>query len=295
MGAIIDRLFDRVHEFLADTVYEEAHGMLSRVSNQIQDSADRIAYTPMEWQGGIGWGIVETVAGTAGTVIQTVAGLILGFFIALELVQMLIEKNNLADIDMISTVIKWVVKAFIAILIVSNAFVLIGAIFTIGQEIIVGASLDGIDAITDIDMVAFRLALNDLSIGALLGMVFQFLILGWIFELVGIAVFLIIVGRFFEIFMYLVAAPIPLATMANQEYRSMGNNYIKSLCALAFQGLLMLIVITIVGGLLAGSIGSLLDEAATGSGFFGILGYFVLMIFALMKSGAIAKSIFNAS
>jgi hypothetical protein len=234
------------------------------------------------------------MAGAAGTTIQTVAGLILGFFIALELVQMRVEKNNLADLDVYNVMFKWVVKSFIAILIVANAFTIVGAMFTLGQEIITGAALDATATIGDgLDLAAFELALQDASLGQLVGLWFQLNIFSLIFPLVRIAIFIVIVGRFLEIFMYVVAAPIPLATMANQEYRAMGNNYLKSLLALAFQGLLMLVVIAIIGGMMIDVIAGFGTDAS-GAGFWAILGYLVLMCFALFKTPAISKSIFGA-
>jgi hypothetical protein len=93
--------------------------------------------------------------------------------------------------------------------------------------------------------------------------------------------------------MYLIVAPIPLATMSNQEYRAMGNNYLKSLLALAFQGLLMLVVIAIIGGMMVDVVNNFGSDIS-GAGFWAILGYLILMIFALFKTPAISKSIFGA-
>jgi len=206
----------------------------------------------------------------------------------------LVEKNNLADLDVVNVVIKWIVKSFVAILIVANAFVIVGAIFTIGQEVITGAAIDATATIGDgLDLTAFYDSLQDASLGELVGLWFQLNIFSLIFPIVRIAIFIVIVGRFLEIFMYIVAAPIPLATMANQEYRAMGNNYLKSLLALAFQGLLMLVVVAVIGGMMVDVVSNFGTDAS-GAGFWAILGYLVLMCFALFKTPAISKSIFGA-
>ena len=291
---MINSLMETVHELLSENVLSSAQGLFTTINEQLLDAGDLVSVTPMAFQGGGSWSMVESIAGTAGTAVQTVAGLILGFFIALELVQMLVEKNNLADIDMINVVIKWLVKSFIAIMIVSNAFTIVGAIFTIGHEVITGTALSATAYVDDtLDLYAFAYALESLGIGELIGLLFQFQIFRFLFPVIRIVIFVVVVGRFLEIFMYVAAAPIPLATMANQEYRGMGNNYLKALFALAFQGLLMLIVIAIIGNLMIGSIVNV-ATAVDGTGFWAILGYLALMCFALMKTPAISKSIFGA-
>jgi len=294
IGGIVDSIINAIRDMFIGAVMSAAEGLFDTINEELIHTADRVSQTPMEFSGGGPWSLVEGMAGTAGTTIQTIAGLILGFFIALELVQMLIEKNNMADLDVFNVILKWIFKSFIAILIVSNAFTIVGAVFTIGQEVITGAALDATATIGDgLDLAAFEDALQDASLGQLVGLWFQLNIFSLIFPIVRIAIFIVIVGRFLEIFMYIVAAPIPLATMANQEYRAMGNNYLKSLLALAFQGLLMLVIVAIVGGMMIDVVADFGTDVS-GAGFWAILGYLVLMCFALFKTPAISKSIFGA-
>jgi hypothetical protein len=178
-------------------VMSAAEGLFDTINEELLQTAANVSETPMEFSGGGPWTLVEGIAGTAGTAIQTVAGLILGFFIALELVQMLVEKNNLADLDVFNVILKWVIKSFIAILIVANAFTIVGAIFTIGQEVIMGAALDATATIGDgLDLTEFYEALQDASLGQLVGLWFQLNIFGLIFPIVRIAIFIVIVGRF---------------------------------------------------------------------------------------------------
>ncbi|MCL2501233.1 MAG: CD0415/CD1112 family protein [Defluviitaleaceae bacterium] len=294
IGGIVDSIINSIREIFIGAVLNAAEGLFDTINEELIRTADTVAETPMDFSGGGPWDLVVGIAGTAGTAIQTVAGLILGFFIALELVQMLIEKNNLADLDVMNIVIKWIIKSFIAILIVSNAFVIVGAIFTIGNEVITGAAIDATASIGDgLDLDAFHELLEDASLGDLVGLWFQLNIFSLIFPIVRIAIFIVIVGRFLEIFMYVVAAPIPLATMGNQEYRAMGNNYLKSLLSLAFQGLLMLIVVAVIGGMMVDVVNDFAVDTG-GAGFWAILGYLVLMCFALFKTPAISKSIFGS-
>ena len=294
IGGIVDSIIDAIREIFIGAVMNAADGLFDTINEELIRTAENVSDTPMNFSGGGPWSLVESIAGTAGSTIQTIAGLILGFFIALELINMLIEKNNLADLDMINVVIKWIIKSFIAILIVSNAFTIVGAIFIIAQEVITGAAIDATATIGDgLDLAAFYDALQEATLGELVGLWFQLNIFSLIFPIVRIAIFIVIVGRFLEIFMYVVAAPIPLATMANQEYRAMGNNYIKSLVATAFQGLLMLVVVAVIGGMMVDVVNNFGSDIS-GAGFWAILGYLVLMCFALFKTPAIAKSIFGS-
>ena len=292
--SIVESIMNAIKEMFIGAVLNDANGLFDTINEELVKVADMASETPMAFSGGGPWGLVEGIAGTAGTAIQTVAGLILGFFIALELVQMLVEKNNLADLDIFNAIFKWLIKSFIAILIVSNAFVIVGAIFTIGQDVITGAAVDATATIGDgMDLDELEEALQDAELGEIIGLFFQLKIFNIFFPLVKIAIFIVVVGRFLEIFMYVVVAPIPLATMANQEYRTMGNNYLKSLLALGFQGLLMLVVVAVVGGMMTDAVNNFSTDVS-GAGFWAILGYLVLMIFALFKTPAISKSIFGA-
>jgi uncharacterized protein YneF (UPF0154 family) len=295
INGIIENMMNAIREILIGAIISQAQGLFDTVNEELLNASDRLSETPMEFAGGGPWGMVEGIAGTAGTVVQVIAGLILGFFIALELVQMLVEKNNFADIDMISVILKWIVKSFIAIMIVSNAFVIVGAIFTIGSDIITDAAIDAVAGIgAGPNITELEENLEDVGLGTLVGILFQLFILNLFFPIVRIVIFVVTVGRFMEIFMYIAAAPIPLATMANQEYRAMGNNYLKALAAIAFQGLLMIVSIAVVGALMVDAVAGIGAGADVGVGLFSVLGYLILMCFALMKAPAVSKSIFNA-
>ena len=85
-------------------------------------------------------------------------------------------------------------------------------------------------------------------------------------------------------------APIPFSTMANREWGQMGTNYLRSLFALGFQGMLILVCVAIYAVLIQG--------IATGGdpigAIWGCIGYTVLLCFMLLKTGTISKSIFSA-
>jgi hypothetical protein len=71
----------------------------------------------------------------------------------------------------------------------------------------------------------------------------------------------------------------------------MGNNYLKGLLALGFQGLLLMVCVGIYGVLVRDMI--IADNIH--SAIFSIASYTVLLCFAMMKTGSLSKAIFNAA
>lgn len=290
-----------IREQLINLVLWQVNGLFDTVNNTLGDAGDMIGSTPAELADGAGWDMVMDIAFAAGSTIQVVAGLLLAFFIALELVQMVIEKNNLADIDMVSVIIKWIVKSAIAIVIVSNAHILVGAIFELGQELVIGSVADAVAHVGyDPDLTEFAEQLQEVDLYLLFETFTSLLFLNGLIPFISIVIFIAIMGRFVEIFMYIAAAPIPLATMVNAEYRAMGNNYIKTLAALAFQGVLMIVVLAVGGALITATItgfeadGLINDWISLASNYYSILGYLILMCICLLKAGSVSKAVFNA-
>lgn len=123
-----------------------------------------------------------------------------------------------------------------------------------------------------------------------LGLFMQSLIIGFTIKALGIVIFVLTYGRMLEIYMLTSLAPAPMATLSNRELGGIGQNYLKFLFAVGFQGLLMLVCVGIYAVLIQGL-------AATGDpigAVWGIIGYTVLLAFMLFKTGSISKSIFGA-
>ena len=106
----------------------------------------------------------------------------------------------------------------------------------------------------------------------------------------GIVIFVLVYGRMLEIYLLTSLAPIPMATISHREVGQIGQNYLRSLFAVGFQGLLILVCVAIYAVLIQG--------IATGGdpigAIWGTVGYTVLLCFMLFKTGTIARSIFSA-
>ena len=90
--------------------------------------------------------------------------------------------------------------------------------------------------------------------------------------------------------LYCSVSPIPFATMTNREWGQIGNNYLKSLFALGFQGFLIMICV----GIYAVLVNNMIIADNLHSAILSLAAYTVILCFSLFKSGALAKSIFSA-
>jgi len=128
------------------------------------------------------------------------------------------------------------------------------------------------------------------SIGALFLMFLTGLIVRLIMFAVNIIVFIILIGRFMEMYIYCSIAPVPFATFANKEWGSIGTNYIKNIVALTFQAFFIMVLVSIYGIMVStidfnDVLGSLAMAAC----------FAICLCMMLFKTSAISKSIFNAA
>ena len=287
MGILTEWITEWLKGLLIEGIMGNLTGLFDTVNTRVGEIAVQVGTTPAAWN----TGVFSLIRQISETVILPIAGLILTFVATYELIQMLIDRNNLHDIDT-WMFFKWIFKTAAAILILSNTFNIVNAVFDVSQSVI-ARSAGIIQGSTDItpDMLAtLETTLETMELGPLLGLFMQSLLIGLTMEIMGIIIFVLVYGRMLEIYMLTSLAPIPVATLSNRETGQMGQNYIKSLFAVGFQGLLILLCVGIYGVLVQGiAIGG--DPIGA---IWGCVGYTVLLCFMLFKTGTISKSIFAA-
>lgn len=226
------------------------------------------------------------------TVIIPIAGLILAFVMTLELIQMIVDKNNLHDIDT-WMFFKWIFKSMAAVLIVTNTWNIVMGVFEAAQSVVSSAT-GVIIGNTNIDISAvitdMESRLMAMDIGPLFGLWFQSLFVGMTMWALTICIFIVIYGRMIEIYLVTSVAPIPMATMLGKEFGGMGQNYLRSLLALGFQAFLIIVCVGIYAVLVQG----IAVDADISGAIWTCMGYTVLLCFTLFKTGSLAKSVFNA-
>ena len=204
----------------------------------------------------------------------------------------MIEKNNLHDVDT-WIFFKWIFKTSVAVLLVTNTWNIVMAIFDVAQNA-VNQSGGVISSTTNIDLATaipdMEAQLEAMNLGPLLGLWFQSMVVGLTMNILSICIFLVIYGRMIEIYLITSIGPIPFATMSNREWSCVGQNYLKSLIALGFQAFLFMICI----GIYAVLIQEIAASDNLSAAIWGCMGYTVLLCFTLFKTGSMAKSLFGA-
>jgi len=203
---------------------------------------------------------------------------------------MILEKNNMAEFD-IANIYKWIMKTFIAVFILTHTFDITMAVFDVAQYVVnasAGIIAGSLDASVALDELATYL--DTLTIGELFGLWIESNILGLAMRAISLCIFIIIHGRMIEIYLTISIAPIPFSTMVNREWGSIGNNYLKSLFALGFQGFLIMVCVAIYAVLLRTSTTSDIQTS-----LWSAAGLSLLLCLTLFKSSSLSKAIFNAN
>ena len=225
-------------------------------------------------------------------VIVPIAGLVITYVLCVELISMVTEKNNMHDIDTFMF-FKWFFKAFVAVFIVTHTFDITMAVFDMAQHIVSGAA-GVIGGSTSIDVAAalssMQAGLDAMEIPELLLLMLETSLVSLCMKIMSVLITVVLYGRMIEIYLYCSVSPIPFATMTNREWGQIGNNYLKGLFALGFQGFLIMICV----GIYAVLVNNMVIADNLHTAIFSIAAYTVLLCFNLLKSGALAKSLFHA-
>ena len=287
MGILTEWITEWLKGLLIEGIMGNLTGLFDTVNTRVGEIAVQVGTPPAAWNAGV-FSLIRQIS---ETVILPIAGLILTFVTTYELIQMLIDRNNLHDIDT-WIFFKWIFKTAAAILILSNTFNIVNAVFDVSQSVIARSSgiIQGSTDITPGMLDTLEATLETMGLGELLGLFMQSMLIHMTMWALNIIIFVLVYGRMLEIYMLTSLAPIPVATLSNREVGQMGQNYLKSLFAVGFQGLLILLCVGIYGVLVQG-ISTSGDPIGA---IWGCVGYTVLLCFMLFKTGSISKSIFGA-
>ena len=288
MDILLDELTKWIKEMLINGIISNLSGLFDSVNSQIGDISVQVGQTPQGWNSGI-FNMIKTLS---ENVMIPIAGVILAFVMTLELIQMIVDRNNMHDIDTFMF-FKWSFKSAAATLIVTNTWNIVMGVFDMAQSVVSqAAGIISSDTAIDISSVATDMEnrLMEMDLGSLLGLWLQSLIIGITMWALTICIFIVIYGRMIEIYLVTSVAPIPMATMMGKEWGGMGQSYIRSLFALGFQAFLIIVCVAIYAVLIQNIATS--DDII--KAIWNCVGYTVLLCFTLFKTGSLAKSVFNA-
>ena len=288
MNFLWDKVTEWLKELLIGSIMSNLTGLFDNVNRQVAGIADNVGATPQAWNGGV-FGMIRNLS---DNVILPIAGVILALVATLELIQMIVDRNNMHDMDTFMLA-KWVFKTACAVVIVTNTWNIVMAVFDVAQSVVSRASglvIADTDIRIDSVIVGLEAKLAEMELGALFGLWVQSMFVGFTMWALAICIFIITYGRMIEIYLVTSVAPIPMATMANREWGQMGQNYLRSLFALGFQAFLIIICVAIYAILVRG----IAVESDVSTAIWTCMGYTVLLCFPLFKTSSLARSIFHA-
>lgn len=288
MNTIIERITEAIKDILIGFIRSGMETMFVEVNEKVGTIAGQVGQTPQGWNGSI----FSLIQNLSQTVMIPIAGMIITFVLCYELITMVTQKNNFHEFETFNLFI-WVFKAYIAIYLVTNTFNITMAVFDVGQHVVSSAA-GVISNSTAIDVTQamgdMRNTLEDMEVGELFLVTMETMLLVLTMKIMSVIITVILYGRMIEIYLTCSVAPIPFATMTNKEWGNIGNNYLKGLFALAFQGFFMMVCV----GIYAVLVQTLTISDNIHGAMFSVAAYTVVLAFSLFKTGSLSKSIFNA-
>ncbi len=288
MDFLWNKLTEWLKEMLVGGIMGNLTGLFDSVNEQVAEIAGTVGQTPQGWNGSV----FNMVRSLSDTVIVPIAGVILAVVMTMEFIQMIVDRNNMNDMDTFM-IFKWVFKTFFAVMIVTNTWDIVMAVFDLAQQVVNNAA--GViisDTSMDLSSVISNMEakLLEMDIGPLFSLWIQSALIGMLSWVLTICIFIIVYGRMIEVYLVTSIAPLPMATMMNREWGQMGQNYLRSLFALGFQAFLIIVCVAVY----AVMVQTISVENDVITAIWTCIGYTVLLCFTLFKTSSLAKGIFGA-
>ena len=286
MFGIFDKIEEFFKELLLGGIQANLESMFIDINDKVGAVATDIGKTPMGWNSEV-FNFIKSIN---DSVIIPIAGLIITAVLCIELINMVMQKNNMHDTDTFEF-FKYMIKMWIAVWLVSHAFTFSMAVFDVAQHLVNQAAgvINTSAAVSGDQIVQMVEGLKDKGLGELVMILFETSLVKVAIQVMSVVIMLVVYGRMFEIYVYCSVSAIPFATMGNKEWGQIGTNYIKGLFAIGLQGLFLIICLGIYA-VLVKTIKITDIHAST----FIILGYALLLGLMMLKSGTLAKSVLNA-
>lgn len=286
MFGIFDKIEEFFKELLLGGIQANLESMFLDINDKVGAVATDVGKTPMGWNGDV-FAFIKSIN---DSVIIPIAGLIITAVLCIELINMVMQKNNMHDTDTFEF-FKYIIKMWIAVWLVSHAFEFSMAVFDVAQHMVNKAAgvINTSATVSGDQIVAMMDTIKEKGLGELVMILFETSLIKVAIQVISVVIMLVVYGRMFEIYVYSSVSAIPFATMGNKEWGQIGTNYIKGLFALGLQGLFLMVCLGIYAVLVKTiKITDIHTSTMT------ILGYAVLLGLIMLKSGTLAKSILNA-
>ena len=272
---------------LVSGVMDNLNNIFDAVNGQVGEIATEVGTTPQNFSPAI----FNMIRNLSENVIMPIAGIILTFIACYELIQLIISYNNLANFET-WFIFKWIFKTFVAVELITHTLDFTMAIFEVAQTVVTqaGGIISGSTAVDASTLPTMQSTVEAMDIGPLLCLLLQTWIIQLFTLILSVVIYVIVNARMIEIYLMVSLAPIPFSTFGNRDQSMIGQNYVRSLFALGFQGFLIMVCVGIYA--------VLIQSAAFTTDIVGslwkVLGFTILLAFTLFKTGAVAKSVLHA-
>lgn len=242
MDSIIESIEEWLRGLLVSGIMNNLSNTFNSVNTQVGAIATEVGTTPASFSPAV----FNMIKNLSENVIMPIAGILLTFIACYELIQLVISHNNLANFE---TWIfwKWIFKTFVAVTLITNTMNITMAVFDVAQHVIsnAGGIISGSTAIDASTLASMESTLEAMEVPELLSIFLQSFIVQFLIYLLSALIFVIVYARMIEIYLMVSLAPIPFATFGNREQSMIGQNYLRSLFALGFQGFLIMVCVGI--------------------------------------------------
>lgn len=230
----------------------------------------------------LGSGTWKNVLYWSNLVLTPIALMLVGIFMAIELYQLISKSNGNTDIEDLT---KFAVRIIVPFFIATNATSFITNIMNLFNKMAVLLA----DKITNPDISSpgfedIMTRIDTMNIGELLEAIIIYSVFGMVAQLVIPFILMFVVyGRLFEIVFLTFIAPIPMSSFLNDEWGSIGKQYLKYYASVLLQGVLIILACGISDALFSSTI----IELGT---YAGIIAWGTLCI-VMLKTGRLAQRI----
>lgn len=242
METILKAISDWIKSLLTAAIMSNLNGLFDDVNTQVGSIAQQVGTKPSAFEPRV-FAMIEALS---RNVVLPIAGIILTFIACYELIQMITEHNNMAQFEP-ALLMKWIFKTAVSVWLISNTFEIIMAVFDVTQQVVANSSgiISGNTRVNEVGLSMLEASMMQMEVGPLFGLFLQSFFIGISMRILSIIIFVLVYGRMIEIYMMVSLALVPMATWGNHEQSHIGQNYLKSLFALGFQGFLILICMAI--------------------------------------------------
>lgn len=168
--------------------------MFIDINDKVGEIATDIGQTPMGWNSEV----FTFIKSINDNVIIPIAGLIITAVLCIELINMVMQKNNMHDTDTFEF-FKYMIKMWIAVWLVSNAFTFSMAVFDVAQNLVSQAAgvINTSASISGDEIVQMVEGLRDKGLGELVMILFETSIIKIAIQAISLVVMLVVYGRMF--------------------------------------------------------------------------------------------------